>query len=79
MGFNTTNKNPTFKDMMGDIIFNKKMARSRIQSTDDEVITDKIKFLPTLPNQWKDEKFENEDDRIGSFLEHLHRDADNQS
>lgn len=65
--------------MMGDIIFNKKQARARIQSHEDNAITDKIKYLPTLPNHWKDEKFENEDDRIGSFLEHLHKDPDNQS
>lgn len=68
--------NTTFKDMMGDMIFNKKKARSRIQSTDDEIITAKIGALPVLPEQWKDEKFENEDERIGSFLEHLHRDSE---
>ena len=39
-------QNPTFKDMMGDIIFNKKKARSRIQSNDDDVIHSKIGALP---------------------------------
>lgn len=63
---------------MGDIIFQKHKVRTRIKSDEDN-ITDKIKYLPSLPNQWKDGQYENEDDRIGSFLEHLHKDADNQS
>ena len=64
----------------GDIhrIFNEQ-NRLRKQSQDDYVLTHhkfmNINVKPKDP--WAALQFENEDDRIGSFLDYLHKDQDN--
>ena len=71
---------------MGDIkhISQLVYGRKRGQSHDDELvqhplnnILDRIKSGTS--DHWRDKKFENEDDRMESFLDHLERDPDNQS